>query len=126
MPVETRPFGDLGVLGMIERYHYDHADGRMVTSLVQDVEPILNENKRLQNDPNHDGYTPSRDLRHVAQIPMVVIEQWLKEGIDYANAADWPKIAAKLDDPEYAYLRTGGGRVSSRPVRVHPTTTRGR
>ena len=37
---------------------------------VQDVEPILEHNKRLANN-GEDGYSPSRDLRRVASIPNV-------------------------------------------------------
>ena len=47
----------------------------------------------------------------VASIPTIVIEQWKKEGIDLWKDEDWPKVRAKLNDPEYKWLRTSPGKV---------------
>ena len=40
---------------------------------VQDVAPILDANKRDQADENF-GYTKGRDMRHVARIPLILLE----------------------------------------------------
>ena len=76
---------------------------------TQDVEPVLNHNKALYNDG--DGYSPSRDLRRVASIPMVVVEQWLSEGVNIFDADHKAEVMRRLNSSEYLYLRTAGGRV---------------
>ena len=52
---------------------FPDASERKITVLrVQDCEPIVENNKRLQNEPQK-----SETFRHVASIPNVIIEQWL-------------------------------------------------
>ncbi len=76
---------------------------------TQDVEPILKRNIDFQNE--HDGYTPSKDMKYVAEIPNVIIEQWNKEGVNFYDKNDWPEIKRRLNSSEYQYLRTGLGRI---------------
>lgn len=76
---------------------------------VQDVEPILERNKylRSQEQTNTDG------LKEVAEIPCVTLMQWLNEEHARGNTSLQllsPEfdliIKKKLDDPDWAYLRT--------------------
>ncbi|GAG52779.1 unnamed protein product, partial [marine sediment metagenome] len=48
-----------------------------------------------------------------ASIPLVVVEQWMKEGINMLRPTeeDKKKIRQKLNDPEFRYLRTAPGRI---------------
>jgi hypothetical protein len=69
----------------------------------QDCEPIVENNKRLQNE------TQSGDLHHFAEIPNIIIEKWMNEdGISYreimAPGSEYAK--KKLRDPDWAWLRT--------------------
>ncbi len=83
---------------------------------TQDVQPIIDLNKADQNDRDfNNGYTPSRDMQHVARIPLVVLEQWAKEaGIPkakiYGKAMN-EIIRKKLNDPDNLFLRTGLGEI---------------
>ena len=76
---------------------------------IQDVEPILNENKKRQNNGT-DGHTTSRDLKHVASIPIVVAEQWMKaDGVNWRSLTGPERekyIRKKLNDPDNSFLRT--------------------
>ncbi len=104
--------GSIGV-GM----KYDPIDDELLVRSQQDVEPTLELNKKLYTKDD-EGYGSTRDLRRVASIPNIIVEKWLKEdGINVYREEDWPKVAAKLDDPEYRFLRTAPGKVSRRPVR---------
>ena len=59
-----------------------------------------------------DGYSPTRDLREVAEIPMVVALKWKEErGIDVFNRDHWPAVKKLLRDPEWRHLRTSPGRI---------------
>lgn len=77
---------------------------------VQDVAPILDFNKSFHLDG--DGYTPSRDLRHVAKIPLVIVQLWMDQyGVDVFNADHKPAVRRLLNSSEWSYLRTGGGKL---------------
>ena len=84
-------------------------DGVFHLERVQDVEPFLDDNIRRQNDG--DGYSPSRDFWHVGHIPNIVIEQWMKEGLNIYNDAHWPAIRRRLNDLDWRKLRTSLGRI---------------
>lgn len=88
----------------IERkLHYEEQGDRLIVESIQDVEPILNRNRELQKDKS---LTRGKEMWHVASIPNIVIEQWMKEGINLFRKEDWSKVKAKLNDPNYKYLRT--------------------
>jgi hypothetical protein len=84
---------------MMRKYTADD-DGNVTVESIQDVEPILKyaEKKRAEN-------AKTGEFHHYASIPLVVIEQWLKMGIDYRDQNDLPKIQ-RLIDTEYQYLKT--------------------
>lgn len=95
--------------GIIREWTY-LPDGKVEVKSTQDVEPILKRNREYQASKN--GYTPSRDLKWVASIPLIIAEKWKKEeGIDIFNKNHREAIRKKLNDPEYSYLRTGGGKL---------------
>jgi hypothetical protein len=80
---------------------------------VADVAPILERNKAMAT--HNDGYSKSREMRRVASIPLILLQKWKnEEGWDPWNTSDpdvQRKLALKLDDPEYQWLRTAPGRV---------------
>lgn len=98
--------------GDVAHYSEPDEDGGLVITSVQDVAPILERNKALQN--HNDGYTPSRELRRVAFIPNIIRQKWLiEEGWDaYRPDLYGDRLVAKLNDPEWRYLRTAPGRVA--------------
>ena len=81
--------------------------GRIVVRRTQDVEPYLEANKRARN-----AFQARRgaNIRQVAEIPNVVIEQWLREGINVFDPNDAKKVQQRLNSNEWAYLRTSTGR----------------
>jgi hypothetical protein len=85
-------------------------DGKIVVRHTQDVEPILRENAILREMT--DGYSPSKDLLHIASIPEIVLEKWYREeGLCLLDRNHWPAIMKKLRSSEYAYLRTSNKRI---------------
>lgn len=97
----------------------DAATGQMAIRSTQDVEPFLDYTRRRRNED--DGcWSPSRDMREVAVVPNIVVEQWIhRYGINAYKPEDQPKVLAMLDDPDWAFLRTGSGRLSRRPFRCY-------
>lgn len=89
--------------------HQDFAAKTTTFGMTQDVEPILDHNKRLQNEPQR----ADSSFRHVASIPVVLMERWLNEELARGNKSiRWGSrefdnlVRRKINDPDYAYLRT--------------------
>ena len=95
--------------GIHEFHHYDAAADRTVIETVQDVAPVLESNKALQNEDDH-GWSRSRELRRAATIPDIIILKWRsEEGIDVFDPNHWPAVKRKLNSGEYRWLRTAPG-----------------
>jgi hypothetical protein len=82
--------------------------GDLVVETRQDVEPIIERNKLLAGEPQRSGWG-----RHVASIPLVIIQKWLDEEYARGNVTlrpftpEFNQLAKrKLQDPEWKYLRT--------------------
>lgn len=103
VPLMTGPTGT-------QYYFRANGDGTYDVWSTQEVDPILDRNKAMYT--HNDGYSPSRELRRAASIPMNLIQKWRnEEGInvlhpDYADA-----LKRKLNDIDYLYLRTAPGRI---------------
>jgi hypothetical protein len=112
---------------MEQRLEIDPMTGDLIVHRGEDVEPLLEANKALYT--SGDGYSPSREWRRAASIPMALIEKWLNEmGLNVFNQDHLPKVLELLDSSEYLYLRTAPGRLSRKPrrflQRVEPDPTR--
>lgn len=92
-------------------------NGVLTVYREQDVEPVLNANRAAFNEaPSWRPWGSGRkdvSMRMVADIPNIVVEQWLKEGINiFSPDPDMQKkFRKKLNDPEWRYLRTYPGKV---------------
>lgn len=82
--------------------------GDLLVNRVQDVEPILERNKKLQNERQRSDWG-----RHVGSIPCVILERWLNEELERGNTTIklfGPEMDAlvkrKLQDPDWRWLRT--------------------
>ena len=86
--------------------HYDESADRLHIQTVQDVEPILEANKRAFN---HDDRQFNQQFNHVARIPLIVIEQQRKLGNDLMG--DEAALRRFLNDSDNAFMRTKPGRI---------------
>lgn len=93
------------------RRELHHDEGENTTTLVtwQDVEPLIEANKRLQNEQQ-----TSETFRLVARIDNVHMLQWFNEEVARGNSEirwmdeqhmriAWRKV---MFDPDYKWLRT--------------------
>lgn len=94
-----------------ERIVVDEVEDKLHIAHEQDVSGVLAANRARAAE--RDKHAKWRDFERVASIPAVVVLEWMKEGINVMapNAEDKKRIKAKLNSPEYAYLRTRGGRL---------------
>lgn len=75
----------------------------------QDVEAIIENNKKLQNE----SQDRKSSFRHVASIPNIIMEKWLREewergnhGLKWCGPEMDALVAKKLKDPDWRWLRT--------------------
>ena len=87
---------------------YLKEDGKLIIARDQDVESVIESNKRAQNENTYSGRRLNGATFHkVASVPMIVLEKWMREkGINPFDKNDAPKILSLLRDPENKYLRT--------------------
>lgn len=88
--------------------HRDDAERKLIVNVHQDVEDIIENNKRLQTTPQKSDWG-----RHVASIPNNIINLWLQQEWDRGNTSitlfgdEFDKLVArKLRDPDWRWLRT--------------------
>lgn len=91
--------------GVASRIHLDSDGATLTVERVQDVEAIIERNKLLRTIPQKSDWG-----RHIATIPNVIIERWMKEdGVNVLglSSEEWGEfIRKKLDDPDWWHLRT--------------------
>ena len=93
----------------VDHYMIEDEDGTRFYS-EQHTDPIIEMNKKMATA--NDGYTPSREMRRVATIPVVQRYKWLiEEGWDCYDPEHADRLVKKLNDPEWAHLRTAPGRI---------------
>ena len=61
----------------------DNGNEGVVQKRSLDVQPILENNKRLYNQ--NDGYSPDKGLKRIATIPTIILEIWTKYWICFKN-----------------------------------------
>lgn len=94
------------------RWEVNSADGLVVRHASEDVESLLDANKRRFNTTPETGTFAGDGFHLAARIPRILIEKWLnEEGINFFDKNDWPKIVAKLNSSEYSYLKTLNARL---------------
>ena len=80
-------------------------DGTLAVRHYQDVEDIIEANKRLRATPQKSDWG-----RHIATIPNVILVQWMnQEGADVLRMSSdefGAFIRKKLADPDWRHLRT--------------------
>lgn len=93
----------------IDHHMIEDEDGTRFYS-EQDIDGVLDQNKAMAT--HNDGYTPSRDLRRAASIPLTLLYKWqAEEGWDPFHPSNADKLKAKLNSNEFLYLRTAPGRL---------------
>jgi hypothetical protein len=93
--------------GITEFFEYDSLTDTTTLSRHQDVEPLLEYNKILQNDAEYSKSGIKNDFWKYASVPLVLIEKWLREdGIDVFDKNHDKRVFQKINSPEYRYLKT--------------------
>lgn len=91
-------------------------NGSLLITRTQDVDAIIERNKQDQNDSSfRNGYSQSGDMKHVARIPLIMLEKWAQEaGIPMSKVYSKEMgeiVRRKLNDPDNKFMRTGLGQI---------------
>ena len=78
-------------------------DDKVVYHTTQDVAPVIDHVKKLRDNT----LKPGKDMRHIAEVPMVIWQKALREGWS-KDRAKWKKW---LNDPDNKVFRTWQGKV---------------
>lgn len=109
--LEVTPFG------VMETMAYDHGSGVLTIKSEVDLSAKLDDNTERQNAGLYKGEDGAKDFWHVASIPLIVLEQWMREfkaktgRLDlnpFLDDPEWEKfLYGRLNDGEWRKLRTG-------------------
>lgn len=79
-------------------------NGRKVLRLIsEDVDPVINHVRDARNFSSN-GWTVNRTMRKIGSIPLIIIDQWMKEGFNLFRCKDPKEIRKRLN--EYNKFRT--------------------
>lgn len=99
--------------GITEETWFDEDEGTLTLRRLQDVEHTLAMNKVMNNahTAKKPKYSDSNGVHHVARIPFMVVEKWLREeGFDWFNSTDAER-RAKLNDSDNSKLLVRPGKL---------------
>jgi hypothetical protein len=92
--------------GAVEHYRYDESSDTCIIRRREDVEPVIEANKRSGLD--NDGWNADRSMRLAARIPPQVQLLWLQQyGIRAWDKNHKKAVRRLLNDPEWRHLRYG-------------------
>lgn len=103
-------------MSFVRRRVFRDVDGgrdKIVIHQVQDVDEIkrINEQTRLANGSGTSSLWQKRQWVKVATIPLVLLDQWAQQGINFYDPNDAKKIMSMLNSSDYLALRTAPGRI---------------
>jgi hypothetical protein len=101
---------DVDAGGIAEYAHFDSDGNLQALEWEADVESVLEANKRRQADGKR-GYGPSREWRHTAAVPPILLLKWaVEKGVHpsfLSSREGFEDIVLKMiADPDYRFLRT--------------------
>ena len=108
---ERKLLDDGATSGLTEWYHYDPHTGGFAIETVQDVEPILEANRRVWNGT--EKHTRYGEMTRIASLPNVIVMELAKQQIlsPTGTILDDTKYRAWLNDPANRLFRTRAGKV---------------
>ena len=89
-------------------FHWHEPTKEMAIEHIQDIKPLIDSNKKLQQEDHH----IADDFRLSARIPMTVYYEWKsKYGVDMFDPNHKEGVKKLINSPEYRYLKTTNRRI---------------
>ena len=87
----------------VQIFLYHNPTGEFAIEHVENLQPLLDSNKRLQQE----DHSMRDEFRLSARIPTTVYHEWRnKYGVDLFNPNHKAGVRKLLNSPEYRYLKT--------------------
>lgn len=100
--------------GVATYHEYDSLNDTTTLTYEQSaeaIESVLEINKALANEEDYSRQGIKNEWWHYGTIPDGLILKWLKEeNLNLFTEKDTGRILAKLNDPDYKYLKATSGR----------------
>lgn len=77
--------------------------GNVVVKSSEYLDGLLKRNKEMRD--NETAADRRSEFKHYASIPLVIVEELMKKGLNIFNQDDLPRIK-KLIETDYPYLKT--------------------
>ena len=92
----------------LETYHnYDFLTDETTIETWQDIEPVLEANKKLKNDTDLTKRGIKEGFWKYASIPVIFQYKMLvKEGVDIYKREHAERLSRLLENPDYSHLKT--------------------
>ena len=98
------------VTGLMTWHGYDDITDTTYIGYSADSTPVLDRNKAMQNDNDFSDAGIKDGFWLYASIPVEVQMKWLiEDGSDIYKREHAARISAKLEDPQYKYLKATTG-----------------
>ena len=95
-------------IGDNQVFHYHNPTGEFAIEHIEDIQPLIDSNKKLQQEDHH----RADEFRLSARIPMTVVYEWKRTyGVDLFNKNHKEGVRKLLNSPEYKYLKTTNRRI---------------
>ena len=95
-------------IGHNQIFHYHNPTGEFAIEHIEDIQPLIDSNKKLQNEDHH----KADEFRLSARIPMTVVYEWKRLfGVDLFNKDHKEAVKKLINSPDYRYLKTTNRRI---------------
>lgn len=91
------------ITGITRHVEFDAATGVMTEYATADAQASLDHAARLRNDDEHWNQGVKNDMAHYAHVPAIVLEQWMRLGVNIRNP---DALVEMVNKPEWSYLKT--------------------
>lgn len=93
------------VTGLVE-YYEETSDGKFHIHTYQDVEPFKENAARIRNEGDTDKLWRKNGMSMYASLPMIVVHDMLKRGINVFDQNDMPKVVQEIETTYSAFKTT--------------------
>lgn len=93
----SKTFFDYDPITGVTEYYEETPDGKGHIHSVQDVEPIIDAAQRLRNEGGPDEAWKKTGASLYASIPMIVVHDMLKRGINVFDQNDLPRVIREVN-----------------------------
>ena len=98
-------FFDFDPLTGMAEFYEETSDGKVHIHTYQDVEPFLDKAQRLRNEGATDEVFKRNGVAMYADIPLSIVGQLMKKGINIFDQNDMPKVIQEIET-NYSRFKT--------------------